>query len=135
MGNEVLREAAAPLIHQAPARERFVFIHAHRGRFGLRRLCRILVTESANYQAWVRAKLGREGREKEERQLMQLVVEIHTVHPAYGAERVSRELKRLGFAVGRRQVARTMREKGISGVTRRKRWNLTRPDFQRGPGT
>ena len=58
--NEVLREAVAPLIRQAPVRERFAFIH-NRGRFGLRRLCRILVTDSANCQAWVRAKPGREG--------------------------------------------------------------------------
>lgn len=107
---------------------RFAFIHDHRGRFGLRRLCRILVTDCANYQAWVRAKPGREEQEREERHLMQLVVEVHTAHPAYGAERVTRELKRLGFAVGRRRVARMMRERGIAGITRRKRRNLTRPD-------
>jgi putative transposase len=126
--NEVLREAAAPLIHQAPARERFAFIHLHRARFGLRRLCRILITDCANDQARVRAMPGRQEQEREERQLMQLVVEVHTAHPAYGVERVTRELKRLGFAVGRRRVARRMRDRGISGVTRRKRRNLTRPD-------
>jgi hypothetical protein len=48
VGSEELREAVAPLIHQATARERFAFIHAHRGRFGLRRLCRVLVAGSAN---------------------------------------------------------------------------------------
>jgi hypothetical protein len=40
--NEVLREAAAPLIHHATTRERFIFIHRLRDRFGIRRLCRIL---------------------------------------------------------------------------------------------
>jgi hypothetical protein len=30
--NEVLHEAARPLIHLAPAHERFVFIHRLRGR-------------------------------------------------------------------------------------------------------
>ena len=37
--NEILREAAEPLIHHAPARERFAFIHRLRGLFGIRRLC------------------------------------------------------------------------------------------------
>ena len=36
--NEILRDAAEPLIHHAPARERFVFIHAHRDRFSILRV-------------------------------------------------------------------------------------------------
>lgn len=38
--NEILREAVPPLIHRAPARERFAFVHARRNRFGVKRLCR-----------------------------------------------------------------------------------------------
>jgi hypothetical protein len=60
--NEVLREAAQPLIHHAPARERFAFVHRLRARFGVRRLCRILVTDHSNYHAWVRAKARRDER-------------------------------------------------------------------------
>ena len=37
------------------------------------------------------------------------------------------ELQRLGVPVGRRVVARLMRENGVSGRTRRKRRNLARP--------
>jgi len=55
-------------------------------------------------------------------------MEIHTAHPAYGAERVTRELKRHDVEVGRRRVARLMREHGIAGITRRRRRNLTKPD-------
>lgn len=40
---------------------------------------------------------------------------------------MTRELKRLGFEVGRRRVARLMREQGIAGMTRRLRRNLRRP--------
>jgi transposase InsO family protein len=43
-------------------------------------------------------------------------------------ERVTRELKRQGLEVGRHRVARLMRERGLAGITRRKRQNLTRPD-------
>ncbi len=61
--NEVLREAAAPLIHGAPARERFAFIDARRGRFSVKLLCSVLVTDRGSYYAWVRA--GRKRRERE----------------------------------------------------------------------
>jgi len=57
--NEVLRAAAETLIHHAPARERFAFVHRLRGQFGVRRLCRILVTDHSNYHAWVRANARR----------------------------------------------------------------------------
>ena len=126
--NEVLREAAEPLIHHAPARERFAFVHRLRERFGIRRLCRILVTDHSNYHAWVRAKARRDEHAIDDRELLTWIVEIHTTQPAYGAERVTRELKRQDLEVGRRRVARLMRANGIAGITRRKRRNLTKPD-------
>jgi putative transposase len=124
----ILRDAAEPLIHQAPARERFAFIHARRERYSVNRLCQVLVADRCNYHAWTRAQARREERGYDDRQLAQLVLEIHTAHPAYGAVRVSRELKRQGVEVGTRRVARLMREHGLTGVTRRRRRNLTRPD-------
>lgn len=126
--NEVLHEAAEPLIHGAPARERFAFIHRLRGRFTVKRLCRILVTDRSSYYLWTRAQVRRDEREREEKNLVELIVEVHTAYPAYGAERITRELKRQGLQVGRRRVARLMRGHGITGITRRRRRNLTKPD-------
>jgi hypothetical protein len=126
--NEVLREAAQPLIHHAPARKRFAFIHRLRGRFGIRWLCRILVTDHSNYHAWVRATARRGEHTLDDQELLTWITKIHTAHPAYGAERVTRELKRQGPEIGRRRVARLMREHGTAGITRRKRRNLTKPD-------
>jgi hypothetical protein len=126
--NDALREAAEPLIHQAPAHERFAFTHRLRDRFTIKRLCRILVTDPSNHYLWTRTEQRRDHREREERKLAELILEIHTAHPAYGAERITRELKRQGYEVGRRRVSRLMREQGISGITRRKRRNLTKPD-------
>lgn len=126
--NEVLREAAEPLIHYAPARERFAFIHTQRDRFSVRLLCRVLVTDRCNYHGWVRAEAKRCERAYDDQRLTELIVEVHTAHPAYGAPRVTRELQRQGIAVGQRRVARLMREHGIAGVTRRRRRNLTKPD-------
>lgn len=126
--NEILREAAAPLIHEAPARERFAFMHQRRARFGVNVLCRVLVVDRGNYYSWVRRQGRRNGRAHEDQRLTELIIEVHTAHPAYGAPRVTRELQRLGVPVGRSVVARLVRQNGISGATRRRRRNLTRPD-------
>jgi putative transposase len=122
------RVAADPLIHGAPAHDRFVFSHCLRSRFTVKRLCRILVTDRSNCYLWTRAQVRRDEREREEKECVELIVEIRTAHPAYGAELMTRELKRRGFEVGRRRVVRLMREHGISGITRRKRRNLTKLD-------
>src|SRR5580700_11104044 len=60
--NEILREAAEPLIHHAPARERFSFVQRLRGQFSVKRLCRILVTDRGSFYAWVRAQARRDER-------------------------------------------------------------------------
>lgn len=125
--NEILRDAAAPLIHHAPAGERFAFVHARRGRFGVKRLCRVLVTDGGNYRAWARSQVNRHEREWGDQRLIALIFEVHSAYPAYGALRITRELQRQGVAVGRRIVARLMRHNGIAGVTRRRRRTLTKP--------
>ena len=101
--NEVLHEAAEPLIYQASARERFAFIHRMRHRLTVKSLCRIMVTDRINYYLWTRAEARRIAHTEEEQELLELIVEIHAAHPAYGAERITRELKRQGFEVGRRR--------------------------------
>jgi len=125
MENEVLREAAEPLIHYAPARERFAFVHRLRDRFGIRRLCRILVTDHSNYHAWVRARTRHDEHTADDQELSRRIVEVHTTHPAYGAQRVTRELMQ-GLEVGRRRVARLTQQHGIAGITRRRRRSLMR---------
>ncbi|HZU47684.1 MAG TPA: IS3 family transposase [Mycobacterium sp.] len=115
-------------MHHAPARERFTFIHERRDRFSAKLLCRVLLTDGANYRAWVRSLRKRRDRQLDERRLTELIFEVRATHPAYGVLRITRELQRRGIPVGRRIVARLMRENGIAAVTRRRRRNLTRPD-------
>ena len=126
--NEILREAAEPLIHHAPAREHFAFIQRLRDRFSVKRLCRVTATDRGSFYGWVRAQVRRVERAYDELELTVRITEIHTAHPAYGAERITRELKRQGVDVGRRVVTRLMQANGIYGITRRKRRNLTKPD-------
>lgn len=87
-----------------------------------------LVTDSSNYFARVRAQSNRHAQDRDEQRLAQLITEVHTAQPAYGVQRVTRELQRRGIPVGRRVVTRLMRALGIAGITRRKRRNLTKPD-------
>lgn len=70
----------------------------------------------------------RDERARDEQELAVRIWEIHTARPAYGAERITRELKRQGIEIVRRVVTRLMRANGISGITRRRRRNLTKPD-------
>lgn len=78
--NQVLREAAESLIH-APARERFAFIHQRRDRFSAKLLCRVLVTDGANYRAWVRGRQKRRDGEHEEQRLTELIFEVRRIRP------------------------------------------------------
>ncbi|MFE7558192.1 IS3 family transposase [Kitasatospora sp. NPDC057500] len=59
-----------------------------------------------------------------------LAAEITVIHltsrGAYGVPRVHAELRRQSRAVNRKKVERIMRERGIAGVTRRRRRGLTR---------
>lgn len=51
----------------------------------------------------------------------------------YGVPRIHAGLRRLGHRINRKRVARVMRERGITGVTRRRRRGLTRPAKQAVP--
>ena len=52
---------------------------------------------------------------------------------AYGVPRVHAELRRQGGSVNHKCVERLMRERGIAGITLRRRRSLTRPDHQARP--
>jgi putative transposase len=93
------------------------FIEAHRDRFGVEPICRVLqVAPSTYYAAKARAPSARAVRDAE------LKVEIAGVYKAnfevYGAEKIWRQLGREGIRVGRDRVARLMRQLGIRGIVR-----------------
>ena len=66
------------------AGERFAFVHRLRARFGIRRLCRILVTDHSNYRAWVSANARRDERKLDDQERIVWVVEIRTTFPPMG---------------------------------------------------
>jgi putative transposase len=98
---------------------RFVFIRAEKVFYPLTMLCRVLEVSRSGYYAF--EKHVPSARENSDRQL---AVEIREVHQrsrrTYGSPRVHRELRSRKRPVGRKRVARLMREEGIVGRRRRR---------------
>ena len=100
------------------------FIDAHKVRWGIEPICKVLqVAPSTYYAAVSRQPSARQRRDEE------LKVEIARVHHAnfgvYGIEKVWRQLNREGVQVGRDRVHRLMDEMDLEGVVRGKRKPIT----------
>jgi len=82
-------------------------------------MCRVLGVSPSGYYAWVK-------RPTSARALMDaaLTAKIQAAHTAskgtYGAPRLRIDLAEAGIRVGRKRVARLMRNVGLAGVSRRK---------------
>jgi transposase InsO family protein len=98
---------------------KFRFIEEERVAFPVTRLCEVLSVSPAGFYAWRRRPRSTRATSDAE-----LVVEIRQVHEQsrhnYGSPRVHRELRERGRDVGRRRVARLMRDHGIVGKRRRR---------------
>jgi transposase InsO family protein len=98
---------------------RFAFIDAEKALYPMRILCRALRVSRSGYYAWRSRKPS--VRMLEDERLRPKVVEaFETGRGTYGSPRVRDELVDQGFEIGRKRVARLMREMGLQGVTPRK---------------
>lgn len=103
------------------------FIDEHRGRFGVEPICKVLDACPSSYYARKSRPPCRRALE-DERLLERICVLHRSNYRAYGSRRVWKQLHREGVAIGRCRVERLMRENGISGLRRGKRWKTTTPD-------
>ncbi|MFJ1732864.1 IS3 family transposase [Streptomyces sp. NPDC088254] len=89
----------------------------------------------SSYYAWCDGEAARRAREAADDALAHAITVLAGIasRHTYGVPRIHAELRRLGQRVNRKRVARVMRERGIRGVTRRKRCSLTRPDAKAKP--
>ena len=112
-----------------------VFVDAHRARFGVAPICRVLsqhgvpIAPSTYYAARSRARSARSIADEA------MLAEITRVHadPAigrglYGARKVWHQLRREGTIVGRCRVERLMRTAGLHGVRRGRAFVTTKSD-------
>ena len=86
-------------------------------------MCRLLEVSTSGYYAWRSRAVS--ARSVSDAALTERIREIHEYsRGTYGAPRIHAELKKQGWRVGRKRVARLMRAAGIFGVSRRK-WICT----------
>ena len=107
-------------------------MRAHQAEFRVRTMARVLGVSPSGFYAWLRRQPSR--RAREDRRLSEAVREAHAAsRGVYGAPRVRAELRASGFSVSRKRVARLMREQGLAGVTRRRKFRTTIRNAERRP--
>ncbi|MEO0960176.1 MAG: IS3 family transposase [Pseudomonadota bacterium] len=109
--------------------EGFRFVKANQADHPVAVMCRVLDLSRSGFYAWCEREPSAHDLRDEV-----LLVAIREEHLAsmgiYGAPRIHERLRRRGYFVSRKRVARLMREAGLSGVTRRKKWRTTKRDQQ-----
>lgn len=89
-------------------------IEAEKDNFPVAMMCKQLGVARSGYYAW--QKRGPSRRQQRDEELLAHIKESHAEsRGTYGSPRVLDDLKEKGFQVGRKRVARLMREEGITG--------------------
>src|SRR4051812_49888301 len=105
---------------------RFALIDGAKAQFPVHRLCRVLGVSQSGYFAWRGRSACR--RQREDMVLLAHVRSAFAVsHGTYGSPRMTRELRDSGLVVGRRRIARLMRDNGLQARQKRR--------FKRAPGS
>jgi putative transposase len=95
-------------------------------------MCRVLEVSASGYYAWRKRLIS--ARTKENKNLQQRIEAIHRrSRQTYGAPRIHAELREEGTRIGRKRVARLMKESALRGVSRRRSMVTTRRDRSRRP--
>jgi transposase InsO family protein len=109
---------------------KFAFI-AQEVAFPVGTMCRVLGVTRSGFYAW--KKRPKPARVKADAQLAVTIAAVHQrSRKVYGSPRVHEELKARGVRVGRKRVARLMREKGLEG-RRKRRFKRTTDSKHNGP--
>jgi putative transposase len=92
---------------------RFAFIETEKASFPVALMCRVLKVSRAGFYAWGSRPAA--PRTRQNRALAVVVASIYTNNRGcYGSPRVQVELRERGHCIGRKRVARLMREQGLS---------------------
>lgn len=91
---------------------KFGAIQAQRNNYGIAWMCRRLGVSRSGFYAWSKRKLSRRARE-DRRLSVKIAATFRANRGVYGSPRMVEELRAAGERVGRRRVARLMREKGL----------------------
>ena len=98
---------------------RFELIDAAKKEFPVQRLCKVLGVSSSGYFAWKKRPASL--RQRDDMVLLAHVRAAFAVsNRTYGSPRMVHELRDNGLAIGRRRVARLMRENGMKARQKRR---------------
>ncbi|WP_370462334.1 IS3 family transposase [Oceanimonas sp. MB9] len=107
--NDLLKKAT---VSRGGTQARFRFVAQHRAHYGVRCLCRFLKVSASGFYAWLQCKTSQ--RDQANAELIEQIKRVFTAsRETYGSPRVHQALKREGIHVGRKRVARLMREAGL----------------------
>ena len=95
--------------------------------FSIRAMCRVLEVSTSGYYVWRRRMTSVRSRQDEALRRKIRAIYNRSRH-TYGSPRIHAELKEEGTPVGRKRVARLMKESGLAGVSRRRSVRTTRRD-------
>jgi transposase InsO family protein len=113
------------------------FVDDHRGKHGVEPICEALSIAPSTYYRHKALEADPSLRSARARRDEELKPEIRRVwkenFEAYGAEKVWRQLNREGHPVARCTVERLMREEGLQGVTRGRRFRRTTESDETAP--
>ena len=107
-------------------------MRANQARFPIAMVARLLGVSPSGYYAWRDRELS--SRKQNDAVLKACITNIHhQSRGTYGAPRIHAELAEDGIQIGRKRVARLMREMALAGVSRRKGTRTTRRDHRLRP--
>ncbi|MEM1332745.1 MAG: IS3 family transposase [Actinomycetota bacterium] len=103
------------------------FVDDHRHLFEVQRLCELVELPRSTFYAWDNPTLS--DTYLADAWLANEIFDIHTAsRGTYGAPRIRGQLRRHGHHVGRKRVARIMRQLGLVGAHGRKKWRRGKPN-------
>jgi transposase InsO family protein len=98
------------------------FVHAHRDRFGVEPILRVLEIPVSTFYGWVAQQRHPSPYQIEETWLGEQIRRIHTESDGtYGSPKIHAQLRREGIRCSRKRVERLMRCHGLQGAFMRKR--------------
>lgn len=109
-------------------RTTYEFIKAHRARYSVQALCRVLDVAPSGYYAWLKQPLSR--RAQEDARLLRLIrTSFIASQGIYGAPRVFLDLREAGETCSKHRVTRLMREHRLRALHgyRTRRWSVGKP--------
>src|SRR5262249_13107578 len=97
----------------------FEFMKAHQAAHSIPTMCRVLGVSASGYYAWRVRRPSR--RAQRDAALLEQIRQFHRASDeTYGTPRLHRDLRDAGVRVGRKRVARLLKQAGLRGVSRRK---------------